>query len=483
MTMASGGAARLSIRAPQSYLQERRYALDVVLGERLGLAFDLQPAVEPAVEIRLGGASGGAVVSLPDRLFATPQRDWLTEASMPATPLAAGTLPEAAGAEARAVLSTLPGRLPILYGAGERPGSLWRATEGGLELAVDVFGSAFFLLTRYEEAVRRARDSHGRFPSTASLGAAEGFLEQPLVDQYAALLRAALLELWPGLAMRPATWALRPTHDVDFAWAAYQVPTRAVVRAIARDLVRQKDPGLAARRAAALGAAWTGHVAFDPFDTYDFLMDTSERHGLWSTFYFMTGTGRARLDGTYRLDDPRLLRVLARVHDRGHEVGLHAAYDSYDSAEALRGELDALRAACSRTGFDQPEWGVRQHFLRFEAPATWGAQAAAGLAHDSTVGYADRPGFRAGTSYDYPVFDLESRQVTALRERPLVAMDATLFSYLGLGLADGAARVQTVMDACRPTGGEPVLLYHNSTLTGGRWKDHYRELVAALVGG
>jgi len=227
--------------------------------------------------------------------------------------------------------------------------------------------------------------------------------------------------------------------------------------------------------------ARAGQVARDPYNTFDFLMDTSERHGLRSTFFFLAGPTAAGIDGTYALSDPPIADLLRRVNERGHEVGLHASYDSFRSAERIELELDGLRAACRGVGFEQSSWGVRQHYLRFEAPITWRSQAAAGLAYDATVGFADANGFRAGTCREYPVFDLDDRRRLDLWERPLTFMDAASREFLAGDLDDAAERARALVGTCRRHQGGAVLLYHNSSLPSARQRDHYRTLIEALV--
>jgi hypothetical protein len=470
--MTAGRAGRrLLIRAPGTLAAERGYAFDVVVRDWLGLDYELETGPPGQVEIRLAGDSSERALTLPDSFFGLAGRAWLTEGSLPARPLSRATV--GGGGAVRT-------ELPILFGSRGAE-ALWRRTKERIDFALDVFGSAFFMLTRYEEMIGHARDEYDRFPPEASLAVAEGFLDRPLLDEYVAAFWAAVHELWPGLERKPAPLVLGLTHDVDYAWAARGTPVGIVARALATDLLRQHSPGSFARRAVALAASRLGRIAFDPFDTYDFLMETSERVGLRSTFYFMTGLGRARLDGYYDLSDPRLARVLARIHARGHEVGLHAAFDSYRSAEALAAELEALKTACRKAGFEQEAWGIRQHFLRFETPVTWRAQDSAGLTHDSTLGYADEIGFRAGTCREFQTFDLGERRALELRERPLVAMDWTLFSRYRLDAAGAAARVKPLVERCRATGGRPVLLYHNSSLPGRRERVEYRELVEYLA--
>ena len=481
---ASAGAGRvqfppldspvLLVGTPASYPAERRYVLDVVLSDWLGIRYELVEGREPGVTIRLAGDPGGRVLVLPDVLFATPPDEWLTEASMPTPPLERIDVPASIGRAGSA-------RLPVLFGAVAPDGRAWVESPAGLTLAVDVLGSIFFLLTRYEEIVRRVRDDHDRFPAYASLGAVERFLERPIADDYVDLLWAAIQTLWPALARRERTFRLWLTHDVDQPWAGLGQPAALVARSFTADLFDRRDVALAAKRGWSFLASRAGKLSLDPFNTFDLLMTTSERLGLRSTFFFLASAASGGNDGRYRLTDRPITRLLTRIHERGHEIGLHASYDSYRSKDELSAEFDALRAACAAVGIDQAQWGVRQHFLRFENPQTWRNHAAAGFQYDSTLAFADHVGFRAGTSHEFQVFDLEVRRPLAVRERPLVVMDATLLGYMGLDLDAASDRAIEVVGACRRHGGQATICYHNSTLPGARQQRHYRDLARELA--
>jgi hypothetical protein len=414
--------------------------------------------------IELAGDLSGRRLTLPDLLFAHRREEWLTERSMPVPPLV-----------------RLDGALPVLFGEPGASGPVWRRTETGLATGVDLLGTIFFCLARYEEVVHRIRDQHARFPAIASLAAREGFLDRPVVDEYVDVLWTAMQALWPALVRRSSSFRLRLTHDVDEPWSALRRRRAAIARALAGDLLKRRDVVLAGRRLRAVADARTGRIDRDPLNTFDLLMETSERHGLRSVFYFMAGTTPAETDYRYGLSDTPFAGLLRRIHERGHEIGLHASYDSHGSAEMTVAQFDALRAACGAAGFEQPTWGVRQHYLRLENPATWRYQEAAGFEHDSTLGFADDVGFRAGTCREYPLFDLLAGRPLRLRERPLVVMDTTLFAYLGLDLAASASRARAVVDACRRHQGDAVVLYHNDALGPERLRRHYRELVADLA--
>ena len=468
----------LIVEAPSGYPDERRYVIDVVLREWLGIDYSLRLTGVPGlVVIRAAHETRHRQLTLPDVLFATTLDDWLVARSLPVTPIRYARIDSVAPFRRRVGFSDENGTLPILY-ADSTPS---QAGESGaaIHLGIDIFGSVFFLLSRYEEVVTRTRDKHGRFPASASVTSA--FLERPLADEYVELLWAAIAHLWPDIRRRESAFRLWLTHDVDEPWATVGRPLRTVAHAVAGDLLKRHDPGLAARRTRSLVRARSGPVDDDPFDTFDFLMTISERHGLSSAFFFMSGAPGG-MDGTYRLSDKPIRSLLRSVHERGHEVGLHATYDSYRSETKIRAEIAALRDACHDIGFDQPRWGIRQHYLRIDTTETWASQESAGLDYDTSLGYADRPGFRAGTCREFPVFDLLRRQRIELRERPLLVMDSTLFSYMDLDVDAAAAHSKQIVDRCRRYGGEAVILYHNTSVATASFRAHYAAFVAALVG-
>ena len=106
----------------------------------------------------------------------------------------------------------------------------------------------------------------------------------------------------------------------------------------------------------------------------------------------------------------------------GCEVGLHGIDAWIDSARGIE-EFEEIR---SLTGIS--ETGVRMHWLYYDqqSPVTL---EEAGAAYDSTIGYRETVGYRAGTTQVY-----KPLQATRLLELPMHVMDTALFypAYLGL---------------------------------------------------
>ena len=468
----------LLVEVPAGCEPERRYVIELVLGEMLGLEHRLSTGAPGCVRITSTGAGDDGEVLVVDDLFGRMDTDWQDPRWLPRGPLPHWDT-RAAGLDAPLV----SGDVPVMYGRRLGNGSYVETEGGATTLGLDVFAGAFVLVSRYEEVVATARDhydEHDRFPASASLAAREGFLERPLVDEYVEILWAVLQRRWPGLVRRSRSYRLWLSHDVDIPRSS-GTGTVGLAKWLLADLVRRREPGVAVRRLRAYPAARKGLPSGDPANSFDFIMELSERHGLASAFYFIPAQGRRAVDAHYGLDEDWVRALFRRIHDRGHEIGLHASYDTFRDPARTKQEFEHLRAIAEGEGVHQPAWGGRQHYLRWEAPTTWCNWDAAGLDYDSTMSFHDRVGFRSGTSHEHRVFDLRERRALRLRERPLVAMDATLKGYMGLGEDEIVRRVSDLAARCRMFGGTMSLLWHNHNLAASADQRTYGTLVDALA--
>ncbi len=338
------------------------------------------------------------------------------------------------------------------------------------------------MLTRYEEAVVPERDSLDRFPAASSVAGREGFLTTPIVDAYVEILWAALEHVWPRLRRAERRYGVLMTHDVDDPLSTLGRSPDLVARQFATDLVRRRSPGLAFRRARSLLSAARGDHRRDPHNTFDLIMDTSERHGLRSAFYFLADSRvHSRVAAVHILGDPWVRRLVGQVHRRGHEVGFHAGWDTYLDSARISAEFGALRDVAQEQGLPVQRWGGRQHYLQWANPTTWRAWDDAGLSYDCSLAYAETVGFRTGTCHEFPVFDVTAREVLGLRERPFQVMDAALFHYMALSEAAAADAVLGVARECRRYQGSLGILWHNDELLTAAQQRWYRSMVAAVA--
>ncbi len=347
----------------------------------------------------------------------------------------------------------------------------------GCRISCDIPGLIYWHLTRLEELSATVRDGHGRFPAVASHAHAHGYLERPIVDEWIDLVAQMVTELWPGISMVARGAAgIQPSHDVDFPCRYAHCSTEHFIRHLAKDCLQRKRPLDAVKGLLIRATAWKAKQlpSGDPYNTFDWIMSQSERHGLRSQFYVVCG-GRHRLDPGYDPGHPAIRKLMRDIHLRGHLLGLHPSYGCMDDPAMLAEELSVLRRLAAEEGIVQEGWGVRMHYVRCLYPDLWRQLDSLGADHDASMGYADRVGFRAGTAFSYPAFDPALQRAYALKVRPFVVMEGTLYakSYMHLGNEERLRKLDQLSRACAQVGADFSLLWHNSELADSELRSTY----------
>lgn len=474
----------LIVKTSPCCFSEKKYIAEVLFNEFLGIPFQLVKEERDTFSVTLSGDFSSKELLLPDCFFKKAENKWLKRESLPNRPLAVWDVSVLEGPIAGYIKKvSISDHLPVLFGEDPVSSSLLQGDEEKLYLGIDIFGSAFFMLTRYEEAVEGERDEHGRFPARTSLTCREGFLERPIINEYLEILWACLKFLWPGLVRRERKFRVFLTHDVDHPFMFLGASPIRVIKSCGGDLIKRKDFRLALRRARSYLKVRQGKFEEDLYYTFRYIMDLSEKKGFTSAFYFKTGGSDPQFDApVYSPTHPWVRSLVREIKRRGHEVGFHPSYASFDNAKFFEKEAELFWQLCEKEKIDQDDYGGRQHYLRWEAPDTWQRWEDAGFDYDSTVGYADHVGFRGGVCYEYPVYNLKTRQPLRLRERPLIVMEGTALEDKYMGLTPSAAKekILSLAECCRRFNGDFVLLWHNSYLVSDWQADMYRSIVESL---
>ena len=335
----------------------------------------------------------------------------------------------------------------VLFEDQHRDGeALFEASgERSVQCHADLLTSALWTLSRMEEIVPLEVDEHGRFPATASTAYRAGCLDRPIVDECGLAFQQALLHLFPRWTPPQRPLRVKLSHDMDrvgiprrFRTTVGHIYTHNMPKAFVRDVLSAVGLGLPAYLQAVLRVA-----------------DTSHTRGLDSAMYWKASGVKSERDTGYDLFHPLIRSTIERLMDQGFEMGLHPAYTTFGSNERLSEELSTLRKIVG----SQPVGG-RYHYLRWN-PAAWRAWEDVGLAYDSTLGFADCIGFRAGTAVPYHPWMIEEDRELAVLEIPLVVMDCTPIAYMHLDEDQTLRDVDTLIRRCETTGGVFTLLWHN----------------------
>jgi hypothetical protein len=359
--------------------------------------------------------------------------------------------------------------VPALYRDDRGPADRFYSVGGSgpsarVDCHVDVVAGAFFMLSRYEETVVRSVDRFARFPAESSVSYQEGFLQEPVVNQYAEqllkMLRITGFRGQPRSWWSGAPWAIALTHDID---ELHRFPMN--VLDIARYVVGRVPPGTP--KLGALLHDYVQTTAHRKADEYDCLQEMAawEVSTGVSASYYLLGDSHGWHGADYTMDESRVVTDVQAVAAMGHEIGFHAGMGAYEDAQQFHSELSRVRSV------GIPVAGGRQHYLRWTTPLTWRLWEQEGLAYDATLGYSKIAGFRCGTCLPFHPYDIENDREMSLWEWPLMFMDATY----RLSWNEGTNVLGRLAHECSQYGGVLVLLWHSAN-----WSDIYARSVRDL---
>ena len=277
------------------------------------------------------------------------------------------------------------------------------------------------------------------------------------------------------------------THDVDFFGIRRHKFDSTLAGFISRtsigtlaDAIRGRRPaGDVARNWASLLSlpmVFLG-LARDPWQPFDDYARVEK--DLRSTYFLVPFKQRSGVapDGTiqplravpYQMSE--VGEEARRAAADGHEIAVHGI-DAWKDPQAGRAELNQLTSLIGRETS-----GVRMHWLYFadESPARL---EEAGFDYDSTWGYNEAVGYKAGTSQ---VFRL--RGTRAFLELPLTIMDSAMFysGRMNLSRDEAMKLCRQIFGHASQFGGALVINWHCRSIAPERlWGPFYAQLLEEL---
>lgn len=160
--------------------------------------------------------------------------------------------------------------------------------------------------------------------------------------------------------------------------------------------------------------------------------------------------------------------TITNLNHAGCEVSLHGL-DAWTDSDCGRKELQEIRSITGAT-----DVGIRMHWLYYDknSPAIL---EEAGAAYDSTVGYNDTVGYRAGTTQIYN--PLNSKHMVEL---PMHAMDTAFFypNYLDVSAEEALTLLDELFDNAAEFGGCVTINWHDRSVAPERlWGEVYKKLI------
>ena len=443
-----------------SDIQTRWY--EILLKERFALCLKVSRA-DGGLQIEMPGqTSGKIVIPKENRFFQATSSDipctnWPVQRNLQAP-----------------IFSTIP-----MPGMADAPTKLVFTRNNDVHIAYDILGLCFWTLNRLEEINCKNLDELGRFPVSASHAYQHGYLERPIVDEWLAILAQAIQLCWPDKRVKKTCYELQVTHDVDRPFKYLFLSPSAVLKQIAGDLLKRKSVSLGLKRFKLWFLVKLGLHHLDPYNTFNFIFDTSSTIGIKSIFFFICGRTEPKFDADYDIKNPIIMGLITEISNRGHALGLHPSFNTYKSENLLKIEKSNLISVLQKLKLSNVPIRSRMHYLRWDHPSTLENIRSCGIDEDFSLGYTNHAGFRCGTSHSFTPFNPISNEILSLKIQPLILMDAFVLSATDFSddINDRIRKAADIANCIKKVGGKFSILWHNSELETEEQKILYSNLL------
>jgi len=431
----------VKIQIPNTFLPEKKYIVDTFFSEFLALDYSIEISESKNYKVILDNKN---FIEIEDAFWGNLDENtgYLHKENIPKT-------------VTRTKNEFFDDELIIIYGNDKL-----EIDKNRIYCGIDIFASAFFILSRWEEAVFDKKDKHGRFPCELSLAQRNNFQYKAIVNEYVEMLWNMLVRLGCNQQRKTRKFQIIPTHDVDTFLRFINLKT--ALKAIVGDIVKRKSLKTAIESTSQY-IKFKFNLDNDPFDTFDYLMNISEKYGVKSHFYFIAGK-IGEYDVNYNFLNQEVKKTIFKIIEKGHFVGIHGSYNSFDNESQYLQEANRFKSI----GIEPYE--SRQHYLRLKIPETWHNLIKAKIKIDSSIAFTNDSGFRAGVCYEYKLFDVKQRKILDLKEQPLIFMETTTrFKYNTP--EKFFKHLNHLKKVVKKFKGQFVFLWHNSNINNFYWKE------------
>lgn len=385
------------ITCPNNNVPERTYVIEVLFGEVLGCKhgdYSIQFANVENYEI----AVEDRVITVEDHFF--------NHHVEPLSYLSPQNIPQ----ELR-YFHALNMELPIIYGVDK-----YCQDEKSITIGLDVFASAFFMLTRWEEDFL-GRQVKGDCDETLLFCVKHDIYQRPIVNEYAEFLSKVL---FPHVAFLNRDYEVILTHDVD----GFIPPTWPQ---IIWNMAKQTAYRIIRRRS--LSFTWREQVDYkkhysDPYIQFEMYTSLARKYRVAEWFYIKV-CGKGETEATYLYNDERTVGVINKLKANDNlkiVLGFHPSQNTFGKNIEWNKEVSRITTLLHK----KPTIGRNHHLLfNHETLLHWEGIMEQPMSISNCV-FHKRLGFRSGACIPYHLFDLYQRRQMNLIENPCQIMDTAI---------------------------------------------------------
>ena len=233
-----------------------------------------------------------------------------------------------------------------------------------------------------------------------------GFLRQPVVDIWAYRFKEILVGLFPDLVFPLKKIKIHNIVDADQPFAFAQRGFLRAVIGFGTDLWKMKMRSIVTRAQVLMT------LRKDPYDTFNWIINTTKRSISEQTIFFRLGDSSDFQEG---INTKRIgFKLLVKFISDYREVGLIFSSETLVDYEKVKREKERMEDITNRILKSS-----KNASYMVNLPAIYRNLVELEVMRDFTMVYEDEVGFRAGTCTPFLFYDLDSETKTPLIIHPL----------------------------------------------------------------
>ncbi len=343
--------------------------------------------------------------------------------------------------------------------------------EGSKDFTYDPLAAVFYMVSRYEEYLSQETDQYGRFVPDKVFSIQHDFYLKPMVHYWAEEVKDKLSSKFPEFEFPEKSFRALATVDVDNGYAYRGKGSIRTFGAYVKDILRFKFKSAMERT-----HVITGNKK-DPFNYYKFQKKVCTNYGI-PLRYFALCASKGEHDHGLDITSISFKKLIRKLRFCG-KVGIHPSYASNTDVAILKLEIRALSKILRKRVRHS-----RQHFIKLKFPDTYRHLISCGIKKDYSMGYPDRPGFRACIAEPYPFYDLEAEEITSLMIVPFQVMDTQYRDYKKMDAISATNSMIDIMEEVKKVSGLFVFVWHDRSFAPwpeyAGWKDGFERMVKSV---
>jgi hypothetical protein len=317
----------------------------------------------------------------------------------------------------------------------------------------DLFASAFYLISRYEEYFPCMKDNHNRYLPEQSVAFRFNFLNKAMVNRYIDAIQENLTTFYPEYSKKNIQAKSLYTLDIDHAFYAKNVRLEKFLKRNILTLFQAEEK--------------------DKYDTYDFIYTTLNQNKVEHKTFLLCPENPHKNDHFNKREDEAFIE-LTKILNNKTDLNIHPSYNSLNQKNIIEEEKNWLEKK-----IDKKIESSRFHFLRFDIEFFYASTLLKNhIQSDFSMTYGYYAGFRSSTSLPFYFFDLTNNSKTLLKIYTPCFMDSTFEYY---ATSDEHKYIQAkdsytfLQEEIKNYGGIFIPIFHNDLMAKKEWKSIFEQ--------